>query len=237
MSPSTQQAESDESFEPSEYADEFSVDPARLLAKNEEMVLARIRGTVDPDLLDAYLQIEVDRHSRSDVIGAINKRKQELRECPRGCDSPIVDRLVSTSAVQIEHAVASHHRTCIVPRDIDGQCGLELVYHDTTEPQTAPSPEPETASDAESESDASDTEQESDDDDRDEPVGQRPKKLYHKMRTTDGTMNKPGIVGWAGTQLGLSPDETEHVLQTLVNGGHVDEVDEGVYAVEDGDHS
>jgi len=226
MPSQTRSSETDASYEPSEYADEFDVDPASTLAMDAETVVARVACLTERVLLDAHLQVEVDRQARSEVIGALNKRKQELDGCPRGCDDPIIDRLVSTASIEIQHEDTTYHRTCIVPRSIKGREGVELVYHDTseTEEPEPPEPEAETQPKADAESDDDD-----DDQDEDGPAGQRPKKLYAKMKSTDGTMNLAGIRGWAGSELDLSPDETKNVLDTLENDGYVGQVEDGVY--------
>lgn len=248
--PSTAQSGSGTAYEPSEYADEFSTDPAKDLSKNTETVVAIVNGTNDFDLLDAYLQVELDRQKRSDVIGAINERKQTVQTCPRGCDAPVMDRFETANGFQIKHQNAIQYKTCVTLAETEaGSKKMVVIFHDdpeeqvSNEPEDSPSEreppaetEPESSDDAatepvEAESDDADadTDDDSEDTAADEPVGQRPKQLYHKMKTVDGSMNLAGIRGWAASELGLSPDETKHVVDSLESGGYIEEIEEGTY--------
>lgn len=65
-----------------EYEDQFGEDPARFLWSPSgdvpRLAIARIRGIVDPDLLDAYQDVEVEIGPRRSVIAALNEREDEL---------------------------------------------------------------------------------------------------------------------------------------------------------------
>lgn len=59
-----------------EYKERFGEDPARFLYHMNPQ--PRIRGIVDRDLLEAYLDVEVQGQRRKAVVGAINRRILEL---------------------------------------------------------------------------------------------------------------------------------------------------------------
>lgn len=247
--PSTaQRGDSDASYQPSDYADDFSEDPAKILAKNEETVIAVVKGTNDLDLLNAYLDVEASREARQNVIGALNERKQTVSTCPRECDAPVMDRFETREEFQIKHQNAVQHKTCVTLAETEsGEEAMIVVFHDEPEPEPDPEPTEEPPQEADDEVDDTDTgdeepaedddAEEADDDEliEDEPVGQRPKALFHRMRQEDGTMNLAGIKGWCGNEFGISPDETKHVLDTLVNGDYVEEVEDGIYTCPPGD--
>lgn len=220
MTPTTHQQSGGE-YEPSEFADEFDVDPAYILAKGEEMAIARIRGITDLDLLQAFLKVEADRDARGDVIGAINQRKRELKTCPRGCDAPIHRRFETDEPCQVKHQNAVWHKTCIIPRD-DGE--LVIVLHDEPEPA-------DDAGDQGEEADSAGDSEEPEGKPADRPTGRTPKRIFDKLDSGQ-PMTMAGLKGWAGSELGTAPDETEMAVDALVNSGYIEETDDGFAAVE-----
>lgn len=68
-----------------ELRDQFGEDPARFLGRDvsrdqgADVTFARIRGIVDPDLVRAYLEIEVNVFQRRPVIAALNRQLIFLR--------------------------------------------------------------------------------------------------------------------------------------------------------------
>lgn len=69
-----------------EYYEKFGEDPARFLYHFNP--LPRIRGIQDRDLLDAYLDVELQGNRRKAVIGAINSRIIELEDDASVGDQP-----------------------------------------------------------------------------------------------------------------------------------------------------
>lgn len=200
-------------------------EPAAVLAKGAETAIARIKGIDDPDLLDAYLQAEVDRDDpRGDVIGAINQRKTDLRQhagCPRGCDAPVKRRFdlpADDGGVQVKNQNATWHKTCIVPQE-DG--GVEVVLHGEPDAADAATEAADDAAPEPADQDAAASD--------DGPTGQSAKHLYDKLSSSDEAMTLASIQGWAGTELGLSPSEAQLAVDTLVNGGYADEIEDAVY--------
>lgn len=64
-----------------ELIEAYGREPVKMLRKNEDTVEARVRAIDDIDLLEAYLQVEIEREprSRQAVVGAINRRLTTLR--------------------------------------------------------------------------------------------------------------------------------------------------------------
>lgn len=203
-------------YEPSVYAGELPEDPGHILAKGTETAIARINGVNNPELLHAYLEVEIDREARQEVIGAINRRKQELQDCPR-CDLPVQDRFITDEPFQIKQQNAFYYSVCMVPTDD----GVIAVYHDEPEEtgqdtsegaETPPEPEPEPETE-----------------ERDDPQSETAKRILDKLRASNEALSLAGLQGWAGTELDLSPDETELAVDTLVNGDYVTKADKGKY--------
>lgn len=178
-----------------------------LLPDDVESAVERVQQVDSETVLDAILELEVGRRSgddRKSIVGAINQRKEEVEEqCPRGCDAPVLDRFETADAFQIKHQNAVQHKTCItLVERLDGGSSLVVVFHDEPGPT----------------------------EDLGEPMGQSKKRLFHKMKSADGTMNLAGIKGWCSNELDLSPDEARLKIDTLENDGYIEEIDNGVYA-------
>jgi hypothetical protein len=63
-----------------QYREQFGEDPARFLCGDMDP-MPRIRGLEDPELIQAYLDVETDRDDpRKHVIAALDKRRQSNRE-------------------------------------------------------------------------------------------------------------------------------------------------------------
>lgn len=225
--PSTQTHGAGKSYEPSKHADDWATDPAKILAKDEQTLKAIIRGLQDPDYIQAVIEVEIDRESRGEIIGLLNERQQQVRECPRGCESPVMERFKTGEEFQIKHQNATWHKTCVTLTD-DGEA--IVVLHDEPEPE----PEPESRPvDAGKDTEPVDEEDATDDADDDEPDGEPESDTAKRLLDhidSERSDTLAGIKGWAQNELNLSPDQTKHHLKSLENGGYIEETSDGVYA-------
>lgn len=241
--PSTQTHGGETDYEPSEYADDFNEDPAKILAKRKELLLKIIDGIQSEDLIKAVIEVEADRDSRAEIIGALNKRKQEIKSCPRGCSEPVIDRFQTADEFQIKHQNAVQYKTCIIPKS-DGSAVVVFHHEPEPEPPTDAETDAEPAGDEEGEPSEVDDEAAEEpsvdaseamgggDDERDAPdlEGHR-KSVYDRLDGT-GSMKLAGIKGWAATELDLSPDDVRALLDGLAADGHVEEIEDAVYATQ-----
>lgn len=193
-----------------ETEDGWEDDIEQTLAKGVDMAIARVRGIDSIALLNDYLEAEIEGESRRKVIGAINQRKQALKEsCPRGCDAPVLDTFTTDRDFQIKHQNAVQWKTCLILEDDH----LVVVFHEQPRDESPEEPEQtDTAPEIE--------------------LTDEHALLLDRIEA-EGRASTSGLSGYMHNERELDPDTVKELLQDLIDAGEIEQVEPGGFVIDD----